>query len=249
MAGEAHVEEGALEPGGLGEDGDDGCACEGIGEGLVRRVGVGRDVAFGRAGALDLGHEGGGSGLEARDEGDEGRGEVEGEVGVEVGLGGAGEGPGMLDVLEALCVDAFEDAGDLIFQLGRVLDARDEGVVGERRERIVEDECVRVFLPRATFEAEEVAEEGVAALGEDALGVVLDSFEDELTVADAHDDAALFGDASDHELLGESFEGSAKGVVARRKNALGYVLEAAAAVVSDGTELAMLDLACVAIVG
>ena len=248
LTSKSHVEQGTLEPGGLGKDGDDGCASEGVSEGLVCRVGVWCNVAFGRACALDLGHEGGRSGFEARNERNKRRGKVKGEEGVEVALRGAGERLGMLDVLEALCIDALKDGGRFGFHFCCVLDSWGESVVGKGGENVVKDERIWVFLPGAAFEAKKVAKEGVAALGENTLGVVLDGFEDELAMTDTHDDAAFLGDASDHELLGERFQRGTEGVVASGGDALGDAFEAASPIVSNEAELAVFDLAGIAVV-
>lgn len=155
----------------------------------------------------------------------------------------------MLYILEALLIDALEDAGYFGFQFCRIFDFGGELVVGERGESSVEDERVWIFGPGAAFEAEEVAKKGVAAFGEDALGVVLDGFESELAMANAHDDTAFLGDTCDHQFLGEGLEGGTERVVASREDALGYAFEATSAVMSDGAELAVFDLACVAAVG
>jgi hypothetical protein len=173
---------------------------------------------------------------------------VKGEEGVEVVWRGAGERLGMLDVLEALFIDALEDGGRFGFQFCCVLDSWSESIVGERGENVVKDERIWVFLPGATFEAKKVTKKGVAALRENTLGVVLDSFEDELAMTDTHNDATFLGNASDHELLGERFQRGTEGVVASGGDALGDAFEATSPIVSNGAELAVFDLACIAVV-
>lgn len=173
---------------------------------------------------------------------------MEGEEGVEVAGRGTGERLGMLDVLEALFVDPFQDGRYFSFEFGCVFDSRRESVIGKRREGIVEDERIWVFFPGAALEAKKVAKEGVATLGENTLRVILNSFEDKLAVTNAHDDTAFFCDAGDHEVFGKGFHGGTQGVVASRTDALRDAFEATSTVVSNGTEFAVFDFACISVV-
>ncbi len=66
LAGEAHVEQRTLEPGRLGEDGDDGRAGLRVQERLLCGVDGHGDLALGWARALDLGHEAEGRAAAAR---------------------------------------------------------------------------------------------------------------------------------------------------------------------------------------
>ena len=87
---------------------------------------------------------------------------------------------------------------------------------------------------------------GEGRFGKDAFRVILDGFQGVLAVADSHDDATVLRDSRDCKVCREAAGARTERVVTGGFDALRNVLEASPAIMANGADLPVLDLARIA---
>ena len=82
-----------------------------------------------------------------------------------------------------------------------------------KSQAFAEDTALRHFLPNATFQSEEVAEEAIAGLQQDPLQVILHGFEHVLVVPHPHYRLAILRRGGDGDVVGNGADVGAERVV------------------------------------